>query len=83
MLKKFPFGDTLIKDLGILQPEKTSFYAVNTVSGLTKKFPQLRLSDSESIDCLKEEFTDFLLSPGDVTPLISIYKIWEPSFNPH
>ena len=72
-----------LKDLGILQPEKTSSYAVNTVLGLAKRFPQLRLSDSESIDCLKEEFTDFLLSSGDVTPPISTYKIWEPSFNPH
>ena len=41
------------------------------------------MSDSESIDCLKNEFTDFPLSPGDVTPLISTYKVWEPSFNPH
>ena len=38
MLKKFPVGDTLIKDLGILQPEKTSSYAVNTVLGLAKGF---------------------------------------------
>ena len=50
--------------------------------GLVKWFPQLRLSDSESLDCLMEEFTEFFLSPGDVTPLISTYKVWEPSSNP-
>ena len=44
---------------------------------------QRRLSDSGSIDCLKEEFIEFTLSPGEVTPLISTYKVWEPSFNPH
>ena len=31
MLKKFLIGDFLMKDLGILQPEKTSSCAVNTV----------------------------------------------------
>ena len=82
MLKRFPFGDILMKNLGIFQPEKTSSDAVNTMLGLANRFPQLRLSDSESLDCLKEEFTDVLLSPGDVTPLISTYEVWEPSFNP-
>ena len=30
MLKKFPFEDSLLKDLGILQPNKASSYPVNT-----------------------------------------------------
>ena len=49
MLKEFHFGDTLMKDLGILQSEKTSSYAFNTVLGLAKRFPQLRMSDSERV----------------------------------
>ena len=75
MLKKFPFGDTLMNDLDIFQPEKTSSRAVNTVLVFAKRIPQLRLSDSESIDYPKEEFIDFLLSPGDVTSLVSTCKV--------
>ena len=82
MLKKFPFGDSLLKDLGILQPEKTSSYSASTVLKLAKNFPQLQPADSKSLDSLKLEFTDFLLSPEDLAPLISTYKAWEPSFNP-
>ena len=36
MLQKFPFLDTLIKDLGVLQPNKTSSYPVSTVLDLAK-----------------------------------------------
>lgn len=61
MLKKFPFGDTLLQDLGILQPNRTRSYDVSTVVGLAKRFPQLDLTTAESLDCLKEEFTDFLV----------------------
>ena len=59
MLQKFPFNDSLLKDLGVLQPEKTASYSVDTVLGLAKCFPQLGLADPESLDQLKEEFTDF------------------------
>ena len=62
MLKKFPFGDPLFKDLGILLPSKVS----DTVIRLAKRFPQLGLSDSESISRLQEEFMDFILSPADL-----------------
>ena len=61
MLKKFPFGDSLLKDLGILQPDRVHSYAVDTVVKLAKCFPQLGLDNSQSIDCLREEFMDFLL----------------------
>ena len=44
MTKKFPFDDTLLKDLGILQPEKTSDHDVSTVVKLAKRFPQLQLN---------------------------------------
>ncbi len=37
----------------------------------------------QNLDCLKQEFTDFFLSPQDLTPLISTYRACEPSFKPH
>ena len=83
MLKKFPFGDPLLKDLGILQPHKASTYEARTVLRLAKKFPQLELSTPECLDRLREEFTDFLLSPSEIQPLITTYSAWDPSFNPH
>lgn len=83
MLKKFPFGDSLLHDLGILQPEKTSAYPATSVLQLAKKFPQLGLSTSQSLHLLKEEFNDFLLSPSELEPLVSTYKVCEPSFNPY
>lgn len=65
MFKKFPFGDTILKDLGIVQPNKTSSYTVNTVHRLAKRFPQIELASSDSLDSLAE---DFLLSPNDLPP---------------
>ena len=56
MLLKFPFGDSLLKDLGVLQPEKTSSYSARTILNLAKIFPQLEIADFESHDCLREEF---------------------------
>ena len=41
MLKKFPFGDSLLKDLGIINPESTCSYEFSTVKTLAKRFPQL------------------------------------------
>ena len=66
MLSKFPFGDTLMKNLAILHPDKTSSFPSSTVVTLAKRFPQLGLSDSESIRCLQKEFMDFTLSPADL-----------------
>ena len=73
MLQKFPFADSLLKDLGVLQPEKTSSYDISTVLKLAKRFPQLDLTDSASLDKLREEFTDFCISPGDL-PCIDTYR---------
>ena len=70
MLEKFPFGDTLMKDLSMLQPENTSSFPFSKVISLAKRFP---LSDSASLDKLKEEFLDFKLSPGDL-PSVVKYK---------
>ncbi len=37
---------------------------------LAKRFPQIELASSCSLDCLAEEFTDFVLSPSDLPPLM-------------
>ena len=66
MIQKFPFGDTLLKDLQVLRPGCASSCSSNTIVRLSKRFPQLGLSDSMSIDQLSEEFLDFSLSPGDL-----------------
>lgn len=83
MLKKFPFGDSLLNDLGILQPDKVFTYQTNTVLRLAKKFPQLELATPTCLDHLKEEFSDFLLSPSEIQPFITTYSAWDPSFNPY
>ena len=72
MLNKFPFGDTLMKNLGILTDKAISFPS-DTVVELAEWFPQLCLADSESLRCLKEEFMDFTLSPADL-PTPHIYN---------
>ena len=63
MLKKFPFGDTLLKDLEVLQHDKTATFSVSTVVKLAKRFPQLCLDSSDDMDSLREEFLDFTLAP--------------------
>ena len=62
MLKKFPFGDSLMKDLGVLQPNKVTTYAEDVLL----KLPQLDLDEEDTIRLLKEEYLDFTLSPEDV-----------------
>ena len=47
-------------------PEKASSYPANTIIRLAKRFPQLELSDSNSLDQLREEFLDYTLSPMDL-----------------
>lgn len=68
MLKKFPFGDTLLKDLGIINPDRVCSYQFTTVLRLAERFPQLGLTDAESHDKLREEFIDFILSQADHPP---------------
>lgn len=63
MIHKFPFGDTLMKDLSVLQPESTSSFAISKILTLAKRFPLIAFADSASLDCLKEQFEDFKLSP--------------------
>ena len=57
----FSFGDSLMKDLGIIQP-------VNTISQMVST-----LSDPASLQTLKEQFKDFQLSPSDL-PSFAEYK---------
>ena len=73
MLKKFPFGDTILKDFGIINPDKVTTYSFQTIKSLAKRFSQLDLAASESIDSLREEFMGFTLSPAD-HPVVDTYK---------
>ena len=73
MLKKFPFGDSILKDLGVINPDQTCTYDFSVVEGLAKRFPQLGVADSESIDAMRDEFMDFKLSPAE-HPQVSRYK---------
>lgn len=72
IIRKFPFQDSLLKNLGVLQPDRAASYSVTTVLGLAKRFPQLHLADATSHDQWREEFVDFQLSPADL-PSPSIY----------
>ena len=81
MLLKFPFGDSLLKDLGVLQPEKTSSYPVATVLNLAKRFRHLDIADPESLEALREEFFYFTLSPQDL-PAASTYHAADGTTNP-
>ena len=74
MFTKFPFEDTIMKDLGIAQPHKTKTYTVSTIQRLAKRFPQIELDSSSSLALLAEEFTDFVLSPDEELPTPQLYK---------
>ena len=41
-------------------------YTVCTIIGLVKRFPQLVMADSISLDQLREDFLDFTLSVSDI-----------------
>ena len=66
MIQKFPFGDSLLQDLELLQPNKLNSSTVDTAIGLAKCFPQLELSNASSLDKLREECLDYILSPMDL-----------------
>ena len=81
MLNKFPFHDTLMKDLSVLHPEKAASFPVSKIVGLAKRFPQIGLTDSVEIDKLSEEFLDFTISPSDL-PSIVKYKSADGTMRP-
>ena len=72
MLKKFPFGDSLLHDLLVLNPTKVSGCKVDILVSLAKRFPQLKIDAPSDIDTLKEEFRDFCLSSSEL-PEIKMY----------
>ena len=57
----------------MLQPENTPLFSFSKIISLAKRFPQIGLSESASLDGLKEEFQDFKLSRGDL-PSVVKYK---------
>ena len=65
MLKKFSFGDSILKDLGIINPHQVTAYSFSTIKSLARHFKQF--------DKLREEFMDFTLSP-EYLPDTSLYK---------
>ena len=69
MIQKFPFCDSLLRDLDILLPKKLNTSTLDTVIGLAKRFPQLQLSDVSCLDKLREECLDYILSPADLPTL--------------
>ena len=71
MIQKFPFGDSL-EILEILQPKTLTSSTIDSVIGLAKRFPQLELSDAPSLDKLREECLDYILSPSDL-PTVEEY----------
>ena len=73
MLKKIPLGDSIFQDLGIINPDQVCSYDFTTIKRLAKRFPQLNLNDSQSIDTLRVEFMDFKLSPAEL-PTPDTYK---------
>ena len=75
IFKKFPFGDTILQDLGIVQRTKTKSCTVSTIKRLAKRFPQIELDSPDSLHLLAQEFTDFLLSPEDL-PALRHCKDW-------
>ncbi len=62
-----------MKDLGIINPDMVCTYNFTTIQTLAKRFPQLELAGSASIDALRSEFMDFKLSPTE-HPTVEMYK---------
>ena len=52
--------------MGIINPDQVCSYDFTTVERLAKRFPQLNLNDSQSIDSLRIELMDFKLSPAEL-----------------
>jgi hypothetical protein len=75
MLKKFPFNDSILKDLGTINPLQVRSYQFSTIKSLAKRFKQLGLADPASLDSLRDEFMDFTLSPADLPdPSLDTYN---------
>ena len=64
--KNDPFGDSLLRDLEISQQKKLTSSTIDSVVGLAKRFLQLELSDASSLDKVRKECHDYILSPSDL-----------------
>ena len=79
LVKKFPFGSTVLSDLRILNPlERRTFNDFPAaVVRLAKHFPQLGLSQAEKLEELKTEAIDFYLAdPADLPEYTDLDKFW-------
>ena len=59
--------------MGIINPDQVCSYDFTTVERLAKRFPQVNLNVSQSIDSLIIEFMDLNLSPAEL-PTPDTYK---------
>ena len=73
--KKFPFGDTILQDLGILQPIKTKSYTVSTIKRFAKRFPQIELDSQDSLPRNSQIFL-FLLKTFLLLDITKIVMEW-------
>uniref|UniRef100_H2ZUA5 HAT C-terminal dimerisation domain-containing protein n=1 Tax=Latimeria chalumnae TaxID=7897 RepID=H2ZUA5_LATCH len=65
MLRAFPIGDQLLKDMTILSPEEKENIPAQTVINVAKRSPQV--IQEKQLDKLREEFTDYQLTePGEL-----------------
>ena len=79
--EKNSYGDSLLKDFEIINPESVNTYSFPTVLSLAKRFPQIVWSESSKLDKLWEEFMDIKLSLVDHPP-IQQYKSADKSMRP-
>ena len=68
-IKKFPFSDTILKDLGIINPLQVHSYSFGTIKSLAEWFKQLELADSDLLDALRDEFMDYMDFTSDLPDL--------------
>ena len=59
--------------MGVINPDRVSSINFSTIEGLAKRFPQLGISDSQSVDTLTINFMDLKLSLTDL-PSPDTYK---------
>lgn len=76
MMKKFPFKDTIIQDLGIIDPRNRGNVTAETALNLAKRF---KILDDEDLDALGDECHDLCVSPDDDLPSFedqNINRFW-------
>ena len=84
LVKKFPFGSTILCDLRILNPSERRTYKdfPAAVVRLAKCFPQLGLSQTEKLEELKTEAIDFYMADSaDLPEHTDVDKFWATLHN--